>query len=78
MAVANNSERRSPSRWELNLAQYGFFNTFLYNATLARPILRVGRGGDYLEIKSESVFEMKCRPGNRNQNSTAPDERNDR
>ena len=31
----------------------------VYNTALARPILRAGRGGDYLEVKTENMFEMK-------------------
>ncbi|MCK1512398.1 hypothetical protein IVB22_07375 [Bradyrhizobium sp. 190] len=31
----------------------------VYNTGLARPILRAGRGGDYLEVRTENMFEMK-------------------
>ena len=31
----------------------------VYNTALARPILRAGRGGDYLEVRTENMFEMK-------------------
>ena len=31
----------------------------VYNTARARPILRAGRGGDYLEVKTENMFEMK-------------------
>jgi len=34
-----------------------------YNTALARPILRAGRGGDYLEVRTENMFEMKRPPG---------------
>ncbi|MGY4504041.1 flavin reductase (DIM6/NTAB) family NADH-FMN oxidoreductase RutF [Bradyrhizobium sp. GM24.11] len=35
----------------------------VYNTALARPILRAGRGGDYLEVRTENMFEMKRPPG---------------
>ena len=34
----------------------------VYNTALARRILRAGRGGDYLEVRTENMFEMKRPP----------------
>jgi len=31
----------------------------VYNTALAHPIMRAGRGGDYFEVTSENMFEMK-------------------
>ncbi len=31
----------------------------VYQTALARPILRAGRGGDYLEVRPEAMFEMR-------------------
>jgi hypothetical protein len=31
----------------------------VYNTALPRPILRAGRGGDFLEVRTENMFEMK-------------------
>jgi hypothetical protein len=52
----------------------------VYNTALARPILRAGRGGDYLEVRTEKHVRDEA-PARQQQtgiprhliNSTAPD-----
>nr|WP_256468723.1 MULTISPECIES: lysophospholipase [unclassified Bradyrhizobium] len=35
----------------------------VYQTALANPILRSGRGGDYVEVTQDRVFEMERPPG---------------
>jgi flavin reductase (DIM6/NTAB) family NADH-FMN oxidoreductase RutF len=35
----------------------------IYQTALANPILRAGRGGDYLEVTQDRMFEMERLPG---------------
>jgi flavin reductase (DIM6/NTAB) family NADH-FMN oxidoreductase RutF len=38
----------------------------VYQTALANPILRAGRGGDYLEVTEDRMFEMERPPGSSN------------
>jgi flavin reductase (DIM6/NTAB) family NADH-FMN oxidoreductase RutF len=38
----------------------------VYQTALANPILRAGRGGDYVQVTEDSVFEMPRPPGSSN------------
>ena len=35
----------------------------VYQTALANPILRAGRGGDYVEVTEDRMFEMRRPPG---------------
>ncbi len=38
----------------------------VYQTALANPILRAGRGGDYVEVTQDRMFEMERPPGSSN------------